>query len=62
MCPIRSGSSWTAAKTLSTVVHIILAISIIGAGLSAAVQHEEPLLIMLWIISKGWGYEPLPII
>jgi hypothetical protein len=32
---------------LSEVVHIVLIISIIRAELSAAVQHEEPLLIML---------------
>jgi hypothetical protein len=57
MCPIRSGSSWTTAKTLSIVVHIVLAISIIGAGLSASVQREESLLIMIRIInsnSKIW--------
>jgi hypothetical protein len=31
-------------------------------GLSAAVLHVEPLLIILWIISSGSGDEPLPII
>jgi hypothetical protein len=30
MCPIRSGSSWITAKTLSIVVHIALPILIIG--------------------------------
>jgi hypothetical protein len=43
MHPIKSGSSWTVAKILSTSVHIILTILIIGAGLSVAVQHKEPL-------------------
>jgi hypothetical protein len=62
MRPIRSGFLWTTTKTLSVVVHIILAISIIGAEFSAVVQHEELLLIMLWIINNGWGHEPLPII
>jgi hypothetical protein len=29
------------------MVHIVLVISIIGAELPAAVQHEEPLLMMI---------------
>jgi hypothetical protein len=59
MCPIRSGFSWTVANILSTTVHIILAISIIGVGLSITVQHEELLLIMLWIISSGSKPRPI---
>jgi hypothetical protein len=31
-------------------------------GLSAAVLHVEPLLIILWIINSGSGDKPLPII
>jgi hypothetical protein len=35
---------------------------LLGVELSAVVHHEESLLIILWIISSSFGYQPLPII
>jgi hypothetical protein len=62
MHPIRSSSSWIASKALSTMVHIVLPISIIGGRVIRAFLHVEPLLIILWIISSSSGDEPLTII
>jgi hypothetical protein len=44
------------------MVHIALPISIIGAWLSVAVHHEEPLLIIQSIISSSLGDQLLLII
>jgi hypothetical protein len=41
------------------MIYIVLTISIIGAGLSAMIQHEEPLLVIGCTIKNGLLWEPL---
>jgi hypothetical protein len=54
MHPIRSGSSWTTSKTLSTVVHIVQPISIIGGrvisgGYSCLTAADNTLNYQQWL-------------
>jgi hypothetical protein len=77
MRPIRSSSLWTTFKTLSTMAHIILTISIIRSrviwsGSSCwtvadnTLNYQQRFMFWIasnmWVIGSGLEHEPMPII